>query len=481
MRSIIALLTALSFMPLSAAAPKPFFALAWGLDELKKDKPLIVSPYRNITMFYYLEESNRTNIALAKQKLDEQPEGRRTVFDWNVNRRMYNHPDDKLTAANGDKFTAYWWESGIRDAEKAYDEFFGAYKAAGGKLDFFISDLEHVPGADIKKPEHWDAAANDARLSGILGAVNASDLAALRKERSLEWFRMIRYGNYMMAERLNRLFAVAKKHFPNVQCSDYSGYYDNFNLPYAWAPAPALGDFTGSNGLHVGTHQSRSLYGVITWLSTKEFQGQLFGLSAFRAFTFAMNEMRSMTLSSDVPTMPWIAWRGYTHDFRRLQKPPPVACIGATDLYQESVYHAALCNPGNFLLWSAFRWMTNQDPADWTSQSDLKLINDMLDEVNALVGYADRRTLVRELAGWYDPFILTGMTANGKSVWRFTPDIELDQDAATAITSREPLTFSVKGTTVAIPGGKVFEPKEKLSKAGVWVIAPADADPVISK
>lgn len=466
-------------IPLAAVPEKPFFALAWGLDDFNRDKPCRVSPYSNITMFYYLEESRLTNVALAKEKLNEQPAGRRTIFDWNVNRRMYQHPGDKQVGPSGDRFTGFWWDHGLVDAEQAYDTFFSRYKEMGGKLDFFITDLEHPPGSDLKKIEHWETVAKDPRFEQVLKAVHAQDVASLRRERSVEWFRMIRYGNYLMAERLNRLHAVVRKYFPQVKSSDYSGYYDQFNLPYAWAPAPDLGDFLGARGGHTGTHQSRNLYGVLTYLGVKEFEGRPFGQGPFRSLVYAVNEMRSSVLSSPVPIMPWVAWRGYRSDYENRTNPPPVSSFGRTDLYQESIFHGALCNPENFLFWSAFRWKETQSPADWCSQSDLALLDKMLSQINGLVGYADRKTVVSELTGWYDPFILTGMSANGKSIWRFTPDGEAGKDARETLVPGENLTFRVKGTTVEIPGGKIEVPSGPPSPAGVWVVAPLGAKPKI--
>jgi len=477
----LAILTcALILSAAPAAQAGPYFALCWGMKELNKNSDLVDSPFTNLTMFYYLNEENRGNIARAKERLDAQPEGRRTIFDWNVNRRLYKHPDDKIKTASGEAVTAYWWENGQRDAEEQYEAFFSAYREAGGKLDYFITDLEHAPGSDLKKPEHWEAAAADPRIADILKTVGGANVEELRKDRTLPWFRMLRYGNLLMSQRLDRLHAIVRKHFPRVKSSDYSGYYDRFNLPYAWAPAPELGEFPGSEGSHTGTHQSRNLYGVITYLAVKDFDGQVFGLGPFRSLVYAVNEMRSSILSSPVPVMPWIAWRGYQSDFLKSAKPPPVSTFGKTDYWQESVFHAALCNPAHFLVWSAFRWRADQEATDWCTTEDLAVIDAVLGQLNGLVGRGERSTLVKALSGWYDPFILTGMNAGERSLWRFTPDPTAVKDSASSIRSREPLVFSCGQSTIAIPGGKIVEPAVPLSAAGFWIAAPKNAVPVIT-
>lgn len=459
---------------------RPFQALAWGLDELSRDKPCMVSPYRNITMFYWLRLDNSANIAQAKKYLDMQPAGRRAIFDWDLYRCMYKNEADKLAAESGEKFTGLWWDHGIAEAEKKYDEFFGAYKAMGGKLDYFMLDIEHSVGKDITKPEQWKAVEKDPRFAAVLNDLKMKSAKEIYEvKRPFAWWS---YSGYLAGQYANRLYAVVKKYFPEVKCSDYGGWYNSKTDLVAWGIWEKTVDVPGSYGFHVGTHQSPSLYGVITYLGDKEVDGRKFGFGPFRSLMLAANYAKSAVLSSDVPFMPWIAWRGYVSDFVKQKSPPPYCSFGNTDYYQESVFHTAMCNPDAFLLWSAFRWQAAQDPKDWCSPKDLQQIDDMLDQLNALAGYSDRATLVRKLSPWHAPYLLSGVKANGRSVWRLTPDPAQSPVALDKIMkSDNPLTFVIGNATLVMPGAKIYTTDKNLSSAGYWIIGPADLQPVETK
>ncbi len=461
----------------ASANARPFTALAWGLDELSKDKPCMVSPYRNITMFYWLKSANSGKVAQAKKYLDEQPDGRRAIFDWDVHRIMYKHPADKLATESGEKFTAPWWNNGIAEAEKKYDEFFGAYKAMGGKLDYFMLDIEHTAGSDITSPEQWKAVEKDQRFAAVLNDLKMKSAKEIYEaKRPFAWWS---YSGYLSGQYANRLYTVVKKYFPDVKCSDYGGWYNSKTDLVAWGVWEHTVDVPGRYGFHVGTHQSPSLYGVITYLGDKEVDGKRFGLGPFRSMMLASNYARAAVLSSDVPFMPWIAWRGYVSDFTKQKIPPPYCSFGNTDYYQESVFHTAMCNPDAFLLWSAFRWQTTQDPKDWCSAKDLQQIDDMLDQLNHLAGYTDRTTLVSKLSPWHAPYLLSGIKANGRSVWRLTPDPEQSPVALDKIMkSDNPLTFAIGNATLVMPGAKIYTTEKNLSSAGYWIIGTADLQPV---
>ncbi|MHB1158020.1 MAG: hypothetical protein ACYC26_14430 [Phycisphaerales bacterium] len=462
-----------------AVSRKPIIALAWNIDELNKDKPQIVSPYRNITMFYWLNTKNIGDVAQAKQCLDQQPEGRRAIFDWDVYRMMYQDDADKLTTADGQKFSAYWWDHGLAEVEKKYDDFFREYKEMGGKLDYYILDSEHSPGSEIFTPAHWAAVEKDPRFADILKDMHVQSSADLRTHRPVAYWSYLHYRGYRYYDRL---YEVVKKYYPNVRCSDYGAYYNKLHNYMAWGVWDHSREVPGQYGNLVGTDQALPLYGVITHLGDIEVDGRKFGLGPFRSLMYACNDMRAAVLSSDVPVMPWIAWRGYVSDFVKKKNPPPYSSFGNTDYYQESVYHAALCDPGNFLVWSAFRWQEQQDPKDWAQAEDMRLLDALLDRINAWVGYSDRATLVRELSPWHAPYLLTGMKANGKSVWRLTPDpqqsaVELDQIK----TCDDPLTFVLGDVTLVMPGGKIDTPDKPLSSVGYWITGPADLKPVVTQ
>jgi|GEM_PF-3571529 len=100
------------------------------------------------------------------------------------------------------------------------------------------------------------------------------------------------------------------------------------------------------------------------------------------------------------------------------------------------------------------------------------------EQANARVGFSDRRTLVRAVTPAHQPFVLTGCVANGRSVWRLTPDPDQGPvDLAAVRTGEAPLTFRMGDRTLTMPGGTVHTPAEALSAAGHWIVGPADPLP----
>ena len=97
-----------------------------------------------------------------------------------------------------------------------------------------------------------------------------------------------------------------------------------------------------------------------------------------------------------------------------------------------------------------------------------------------MVGTADRKTLVTELAGWYDDYVLTGMKSGDRTVWRFTPKLQAGETWRDTQADPSAATFRIGSTTVQIPGGVVHQQADALSDQGVWIIAPVDSRPVIS-
>ncbi|MBU4460150.1 MAG: hypothetical protein KJ579_06250 [Verrucomicrobia bacterium] len=466
--------------PVATVDPIP--VLAWAVDELGKSRPYADSPHPSITQFYWLTEGNLTNVDLAVQMTRRQPEGRRVMTDWDVYRRMYRHPADQLKTTAGEAFTAFWWEHGVEDAVRVYGRFFREFKARGGHLDYFVIDTEHGAGAEVNKPERWEAVARDPRFAGILRAVGAASHKEIDGTGRVRPFGYWRYSDYLASRSYARLYDTISNHFPKVRFADYGRAYNRFTDLVSWGRQTIPEGIPGRHGFHIGTHQSPSLYGVVTYLGTMEVEGRKFGLGPYRSLVYAQNVARACRLSSEVPLMPWIAWRGYVSDFedRPADKRPPVGSFGDTDYFQESVLHTCLLDPDALLMWSAFRWRKDQDPAKYCRAEHLQLVDRLVAQANTLIGYSDRRTRVDRMIPWHAPYVLSGATANGRSVWRLTPDPKLAAQTPASLAVRtSPLTFAIGDRRLVMPGGKILalEPGPSPAPAGCWIVGPPDLTP----
>ncbi|MCC7495457.1 MAG: hypothetical protein IT204_24115 [Fimbriimonadaceae bacterium] len=461
--------------------PQPIPVLAWRVKELTYD-PWSPSPYPNITQFVWLSESNAKTPAAVKALTDQQPVGRRVIFDWDFYRAIYKHPADQLKTAAGESFTGPWWDHGRAATVAAYDQFFAAYKAAGGQLDYFILDTEHSPGSDVNNAARWAAVAADPRCAALLAAMKLKSAADIVNDKPMShvWWR---YSDHLAAQAYGQLLDVVRRHFPAVRCCDYGVHYFEPQTLVAWGRAREVGDIPGARGAHAGTHQSPSVYGVITYLAGVVEEGRPYGFGPYRSAMFATNLLREALLARpDVPLMPWVAWRGYVSDFEAQppEKRPPYTAIGNTDYFQEVVFHTALCSPDALLCWSAFRWRPDQQAADYCRDQDLRLLDQLVGQVNQLVGYSDRRTLVTAKTPAHQPWILTGCRANGRSVWRLTPDPAFTGGDRNLVKAGDnPLTFQFGGQVLRLPGGQIADLPPVLSQAGWWITGPADLQPVV--
>jgi hypothetical protein len=84
---------------------------------------------------------------------------------------------------------------------------------------------------------------------------------------------------------------------------------------------------------------------------------------------------------------------------------------------------------------------------------------------------------VDRLVGWGDHYVLSGMRANNRSVWRFTPKLEGKETIENILVNVFPATFRVGSTTVTVPNGKVLISDNKLSQQGYWIVEAAEPQP----
>ena len=436
-------------------APKPMYVYSWNGKKYKYIKPMVWLVNGHL---------DYKKIADALNKL---PAGNRALFSWNVHKKLFSSEADKITAPDGTKVRGLWCDKGIETTAAKFTEIFTQLKKLGAKPDYLIMDYES--GFDIWNLHYIDglsflAIEKDPRFKGegwdkILGF---TDLKGISKKRMPDYkIWNARVGCPRRPRVMNAaIFEPVKKIFPDIKMCNYGDYYCKEKIP-GWKMYDHSG-FSSSNGAHFGTHQSRECYARLRSFNKKEER------TPFMRFTMAVNPMRSMLLSSDVPAMPWIAWKTFG------QNPP----FG--DLFDEAVIHIALCNPDAILSWNAHPWLKSQNPADWDSDEQDKNLDELMKQINSLIGFSGRKTLVESYIIPGQGYALSGMNAGGKSVWRFTPEMKEGQKLSDFIKEREPVTLVVKNKRITIPQSKIYQPEKNLAPLGCWITAPLNAEPVIT-
>lgn len=98
--------------------------------------------------------------------------------------------------------------------------------------------------------------------------------------------------------------------------------------------------------------------------------------------------------------------------------------------------------------------------------SDVVLDN-ILTELNTLVGFADRKAVVFTAPSWTDGYVLSGVEANGNRVYRLTPD---PTQSVSVSTAGGDVTFTIGGKVVSIPNATIYTPANPTSTLGYWIV-----------
>ena len=182
----------------------------------------------------------------------------------------------------------------------------------------------------------------------------------------------------------------------------------------------------------------------------------------FNAFLFDANIAKSMYLSSDNKNITYWTTPVY---------------YGKNVYYSETLIHMGMVNPkayhGYIILGDCG---SNQG-----YEAALQVVDDTLRDLTNRAGAADRKPIAVE-ASWNHAFVLSGMNAGGKNVWRITPDISKTTKEAFKVKDSDP-TFYLDGETVTFPGGKIVEDGgvSMVGTCGYWVETAEDVYPVITR
>ena len=170
--------------------------------------------------------------------------------------------------------------------------------------------------------------------------------------------------------------------------------------------------------------------------------------NSYDAFVADVKLLRTQTATSDLPLTPWISSPGW------LQQDQGKDFVH----YAEMVLHAGLNGAQDFLWWK------------YTSQADAigtQLISRLLKELDSLVGFVDRRVITRGNVDFDDGYVLSGMEAGGRRVYRLTPD---PSKAVTVLSSTGTVRIQIGTQTVTIPHASIYSPPNPLSNLGFWIV-----------
>lgn len=470
-------LLALAFFSIAACSNKAennapdFVAYSWSP---------VPDNHANIIPFHWLQSADTVNmqaqISDAVRATQAMPQGHRVLFSWDIHRSMsFQENGDFLYTASGEvagcnsengfkPYRSLWWDNGIEKVRRYFTDFFKLYRQAGGELDVFVLDFEqgfsywHLVDLVEKNyscglDHYLDAMQNDSRFSQVRDSVAINDLKSIKlwyeNDDHLRWqaFAWAHLASYID----RAIYGPLRDYFPNADFSNYGYYYQSsrFDLP------DIHGTYTHryTDGIHVGTHQSREIYGWMNLPAGTVLEGMEYSATPFNAFRFAVNKVRAMLLSSAVPVSPWVGYKGFDQSH-----------LKDNDFYQELIYHILLSGVDYLLYWNP------SQQADYSSEDD-RLLNQLIGQVNGMTNNRKLSAMTRELVSWLDNLVITkAELAEHIEVWRVTADIGLSQDIGDMIIQAEPAIIKINDSVYKFDSMKVWDEIKPLSDKGIWLI-----------
>ncbi len=438
---------------------------------------------QNIIPFYWLRADNFHDldrlVAQAKAATDAMPQGHRALFSWDIHRSMaYQRNGDFLYTEQGDiagcnseagfkPYRSLWWDNGVQFVRQRFERFFKAYSDAGGELDVFVLDFEqgfsywHLRElaensyASCGLDAYLDAIQNDKRFSHWRERLGFDDLKTLNQwyenDNHLKWSALV--WEHLAAYIEQAVYQPMKKYFPQADFSNYGYYYQQSELNFPDIHGYYRHKYT--DGIHVGTHQSREIYGWVDLPTQIKLADRPYPVTPYNAFRFAVNKLRAMLVSSEVPISPWVAYKGFSNGH-----------LHNNDYYQELIFHILLSGVDYLLYWNP------AELKDFEPDNN-RLLNDLIQQVNSLINSRNIRFETSELANWFDQLLITKIKlADGQQLWRVTANLEADEKIADHIVAEKPLRLNVKGLDYDFAGMQLLKVNQELSSKGLWLVGP---------
>ena len=435
----------------------------------------------NIIPFHWLKSSAADDLQAfvdeAVKATEAMPPGHRVLFSWDIHRMMmFQNNGDFLITSNGDvagcnseagfiPYRSLWLNKGVTKVSNYFSDFFKLYSEAGGKLDVFVLDFEqgfsywHLLDLVEKNypcdiNHYLDAIQNDSRFSAVRDALAIDDLKSIQlwheNDEHLKWlaYTWTHLANYIDSA----VYQPLKDYYPSAEFSNYGYYYQSSDYDFP----DIYGSFKHrySAGVHVGTHQSREIYGWMNLPGGTTLAGVDYFATPFNAFRFAVNKLRAMLLSSPVPVSPWVAYKGFNQSH-----------LNDNDYYQELIYHILLSGVDYLLYWNP------AEQADYSKQDD-RLLNQLISNVNALIDNRKLSYLTAELAGWLDDLLITKTQLNEEvQLWRLTVDIGINENISDLIIQSNPAKININDSIYEFNSMKVLQVDDALSDKGLWLIS----------
>jgi hypothetical protein len=167
----------------------------------------------------------------------------------------------------------------------------------------------------------------------------------------------------------------------------------------------------------------------------------------YQAMVSDVKLLRTQAATSSVPLLPWVSSADWLKNDRG----------DDYTYYVEGMFHAALSGARDFLWW---KYVQNTDTANAT------LLRLALKELDVMVGFENRTALTLTDVGYGDGYVLSGMDAGGRRIYRLTPD---PTQAVSVLSSSGNVSIRIGNKLVEIPNAYIYTPTTPTSTLGYWI------------
>ena len=284
------------------------------------------------------------------------------------------------------------------------------------------------------------------------------------------------------------------KYYPDAILSDY-GTAD----VYSWHKTmSSSGGTTGtgvkagnaSNGVFYGSQFSEYFWASSSGSKTRKlyykpagYNGTVFDpTDIFTRTLYDANNMKRLLASArdkdgeDAHVNVWVPYFHYANTEKS---------YGNSPYFTEVMYHLGLANPEPFFGYIIANEVANKakyydDPKMGSFKYALQVTDEILTELGRVAGYSDRKAIELPMA-WNEDYILSGMYAGGRNIWRITPNTGVVSVKDFKVSDSTP-TFSASGVTITFPQGKIIKDSAitQIGSCGYWVETPANVTPVVT-
>lgn len=509
---LFALLPVNAIVSAETVTKKPFYNVngkeLWEPEEYVYSKPLFFTstfkPGETPKVSCYGTSDLKTLAQKTKEDFDKRPEGTRFI-----NLNLMSRAVHCLVEHN------VYYDKAIEATRTWVDAFCAEYKRIGGKLDGITLDVEYFFGGSwyihlAAYNKNGDARYDDPNIfrNIVEDPRYMTELRPMLEEYGFEFYPAskqtdkkseiysldTRYSvaynvwNTVNTIRMTRandeaVYKPMAKYFPDAFVCDYQVRAVN-----SWQKAvgstaspvgailPGCGTTTNFNAYSV--RPNKDVYaGDYTTPASCYYAA--YEPTAFNTARWEVNMMKDAYEANGYKNLT-------VHMTYFNYSPTKVGTYSNTPYYTENFIHTAMLDPIAMMSYVIEDEVFNNgqnfsDPNIEDYGYSIKVINDIMAEMTRVAGASDRKPIFVP-TDWNSKFMLSGMYAGGRNIWRITPDTSTGVTLEQFKVKDKAPTFSIGGQTITFPQGRIIADGKvrQVGTCGYWVETPANVVPVIT-